>query len=78
MRLHERERQVSMARIDLVKAWLDIQEKHDLTQGECLSVLASFVGTDLGLMAKFMIRQERHGDPDKPGGLALDDEDEEE
>jgi hypothetical protein len=70
-RLHPRERIVSEARIELVRAVLDWREKHDeLTDGELFSIVGGVLGDQITSMAKYLIREERHpGEPDKPGGL---------
>ena len=78
MRLHEREKTVALARVDILKSWMRICKDYDLTDGEALSVLSGFVGTELGQVAKHMIRIERHGDPEALGGVASDDDTENE
>jgi hypothetical protein len=45
-----------------VKAW---REKHGLTDGEVTKIIASRLASD----AMYLIRSERHGDSDKPGGI---------
>lgn len=68
MRLHPREQPVTEARIDLMQRYLDWQRAHDLTDAEHLSVVAGVFGDSIGNIAKYQIRQERHGDTDTPGG----------
>ena len=48
---------------------LDWHQKHELTEGETPRVFVSLINRELGGMAKYQIRMERHGDPDKEGGL---------
>lgn len=63
MRIHERERvvQEAHAKVSTIMA--------DLTPGEQLRVLSG----ELGMVAKYMIRVERHGDTGTPGGIAPDE-----
>lgn len=44
----------------------DLLSKHEITPGEWMMI----VGDLLQSRAKYRIRTERHGDSDKPGGLA--------
>lgn len=64
MKLHERTMHVESARFDFSRMTLDWIEKHGLTYGEVVSILSH----ELCIVAKMMIREERHpGDPDKRG-----------
>jgi hypothetical protein len=67
MRLHERTMLVQGARCEFTRMTLDWIEKHGLTYGEVASVL----GEEICILAKMMIRHERHpDDPDKRGDEA--------
>jgi len=68
VRIHSRESVVTHAQNDVTLAVLDILEKADLTTGEELRVLTSAFSGLLQNTAKYMIREERHHDADKPGG----------
>jgi hypothetical protein len=67
-KLHPRERIVAKAENDLRTAVAEAVR--DLTTGEELRVLAAVFGDRVGGIAKYAIRDERHGKSDKPGGLA--------
>ena len=71
MKLHEREEIVRKAEADFLAKMLDwMQEWGDqLTDGEELRVVGGLLGGHLTTMAKYQIREERHGDEDTPGGL---------
>ena len=69
LRLHPREMPVQRASADLRQAVCDWRDRHDLTEAETLAVLTEVLGGSIGSIAKYAIREERHGDPDKPGGL---------
>lgn len=69
MRIHEREQRTRAAALELSGAILDIVKKHDLSEGETIRVVAGEMSNYLQSIAKYMIRDERHGDPEKPGGL---------
>lgn len=70
LRLHPREQIVGHARADLADAVFGWRRNHtDLTQAETISMLADVLGTSITGITKYAIREERHGDPDKPGGL---------
>lgn len=66
MRVHEREQQVQVAKAELRLQFLTAADDAGLTDVELLQVLTSLQETVL----KGMLRMERHGDPDKPAGLA--------
>lgn len=68
-RLHKREAIVSTCRNELAIHVLKEFERHGLTEGEQLRVLSELYSDMVGTMAKYMIRQERHGRADVPGGL---------
>ncbi len=42
----------------------------NLTEGEYLRVVCAVFGDAVSTTAKYIIRHERHGDSDTPGGLA--------
>jgi hypothetical protein len=48
---------------------LDWRRDHDLTTAELFSILGGTLGDQIAGIAKYLIREERHGDQDKPGGL---------
>lgn len=68
-KIHPRTRVVEQARRDVSVAIDKAVDEHDLTDGEYLQVLARVFGDSLGTFARLMVRDERHGDLDKPGDL---------
>jgi hypothetical protein len=69
-RMHPREKVVRQARIALMEALGAWQEAHeDLTDAELLSLLSGELHSQISGVVKYMIRFERHGDTDTPGGL---------
>lgn len=70
MRMHPRERLVDEAEKVIAAAVLKVLEDFDLTDAEYISVLTNALNTAILRRTKYMIRQERHGDPNKPGGLS--------
>lgn len=68
-RLHPREAIVNRADSELRRIVADWQDGHDLTEAEELSVLTSVFSRSIGSIAKYAIREERHGNPGEPGGL---------
>lgn len=77
LRIHERERLVRDAESKLNGALIDVFKAADLTEGEELRVISSVFGGWLSSIAKFKIREERHGNATTPGGLAKDDDEDE-
>ena len=69
MKIHPREALVNESEKDLRELLHDIQFKRDLTDGEYFRVLC-VAFAEVGVWAKYKIREERHGDSNKPGGLA--------
>lgn len=69
MMIHGREAPVREASLELTKAVLDIVKRHSLTDGETLRIVGEVLGGWVASTAKYMIREERHGRTDKPGGL---------
>jgi len=67
-RMHEREPKVTQAGIDISGAILDAVKKYELTEAEQLRVVNKVCSEWIGGIAKFAIREERHGNTDKPGG----------
>ena len=69
-RIHRREKLITEAENNLRAA---IQasgiRKMELTTAEYLQVLARIMHDEISGTLKSAIRQERHGDTDKPGGL---------
>lgn len=68
-RIHPREARCRDAELELDGFVLDLVKKHALTEGEALRVVAASAHRWVASVAKYMIREERHGDPEKPGGL---------
>lgn len=66
MKLHEREFITNKAGPELSLLILKFQEEKGLTDIELLQALHSFQLTTL----KYMLRVERHGDSEKPAGIA--------
>lgn len=69
MRLHPREHATDMAELALAEVMYAELDKHDLTGGEWLRVVHGAYNRVMSGFVKGVIRDERHGDPDKPGGL---------
>lgn len=72
-RQHERERLVSAARISLsekVSDWLREETTQELTDAEYISVVTDTLAQSVLGHTKMMIRVERHGNTDTPGGWA--------
>ncbi len=69
MKIHPREEKVRAAENDLRKAISDARAKYDLTAFEELRIATQVFADVAGSIAKYGIREERHGDPNKPGGL---------
>lgn len=64
-KIHPRQKIVREATNEINTSLFSIIDKHGITDGEVLNILSSFLSTQ----AKYMIRQERHQDTNKPGGL---------
>ena len=64
-RVHPRVKLVTGAEIKLREALSEIRK--DLTEPEYLKVVANIFGEEVGHIAKYAIRQERHGCTDKAG-----------
>ena len=71
VKIHKREEIVRKAESDLRGKMLDWMEawNSELTAGEELRVVGGVLGGHLTTMAKYQIREERHGDGETPGGL---------
>ena len=69
-RIHPRERPCRTARLEIEEAIMEIAVKHELTTAEQIRVINAACSTQIGSIAKYAIRHERHGDEDKPGGWA--------
>lgn len=63
--LHPREKVTMKAEVEINAALIAVTEKYDLTDGEVISYISGFLAN----RAKYMIRLERHGDINTPGGL---------
>jgi hypothetical protein len=77
MRLHPREALVREARIELHQAvldWLRKEEVSELTAYEEVMVVTSVLSQVITGAMKYAIREERHGDAETPGGLAIADQ----
>lgn len=73
LRQHERERIVSAARLSLSEKILDWMREDgtvDLTEPEYISVVTAALSDSVLSRTKMMIRMERHGNVDTPGGWA--------
>jgi len=68
-KMHSREVIVRTAQRDLDSAFLDIWKKHDLTEGEMIKIVSNFSNSHIAGAAKYMIREERHGNSETPGGF---------
>lgn len=64
-KLHPRHYPVAKAGSELTTFVLSLVEKHGLTWGETTRILAE----ELALLAKYQIREERHGDDGYPGDI---------
>ena len=70
MRIHSREQMVNEAKGKASLALLEALDKYpDLTNGEYVKVVNQVAYELIASWAKYQIREERHGDPDKEGGL---------
>ncbi len=70
LRIHPRQTRVRDAEIELMNFLAGLETKHDLTEAEMLAVVAKELGSFVADVARLAIREERHGDRSKPGGLA--------
>lgn len=62
MRIHPRTKTVNKARGELTEFLCDLEQRHELTIGEVLSLL----GEEVMHFARFQVRADRHPhDPDK-------------
>ncbi len=68
MKLHPREQVVGKAKLKLLECLIDVQKT--LTEGEYLRVVTETLSESVLTVAKYKIREERHGDLNKPGGQA--------
>ena len=75
-RIHPREQNTNLIQSKIVQAIYEAVEAaeeemdFELTRGETIRVLSGAFHEILGSWAKYMIRDERHGDANKPGGQA--------
>lgn len=65
-----RDKVVKEAKLDLMDFLMGLRKK--LTEGEFLQVVIEEAGWAISTTAKYMIRMERKGNRDIPGGLAHD------
>jgi len=72
VKLHPREEKVRQARLALSEKLIEWMREgaDELTFAEELRVVGGELGDYVGRMAKYEIRRERHGDDQKPGGMA--------
>jgi hypothetical protein len=66
MKLHPRMLVVAEAKLEHTKAFLAIEEKHELTYGEMFQILSE----QTERLAMYLIREERHSGEDKKGDEA--------
>ena len=66
-KIHPRERLVTEAENELRRAYIEALSK--LSTAECIQVINNVAHSEIALIIRQAIRMERHGDPDKPGGL---------
>lgn len=69
MKIHRREIRCRAAESDLRNAIGELSDKHDLTGAEMLRIVNAVLSDYIASIAKYDIRQERHGNTDTPGGL---------
>jgi hypothetical protein len=74
MKLHPRVKMVKKAELKLLDIFIkgieEIDKSYDLTYGEYLRIITNVFSGELNMIAKYMIREERHpNDPDKKGDL---------
>ncbi len=67
-RIHPRETNCNKARSDITSAILKAVETYELTEAEQLRVVNAACSEWIGGIAKYAIRQERHGNTETPGG----------
>lgn len=70
MKQHPRERVIRKAQSEIEWKLINLVNLHELTDGEVLQMLSSFMATQ----AKYMIRFERHGETETPGGIQKEGE----
>lgn len=70
MKVHPREAIVEGARRRIELAVAEVFQQAKLTTAEQIRVITAVMAGELQGIAKYAIRQERHGDSDTPGGLA--------
>ena len=66
MKPHEREAITREARAEFLKFFIEFSKKYHLTGVEMCQLFAQEIQNEL----KYMLRMERHGDPNEPAGLA--------
>ena len=70
MRLHKREELVTVAAADLDRVIFEWGKRHpELTAAEYIKVVLGTSNDKVQGLLKLEIRQERHGNTDKPGGV---------
>lgn len=69
MKIHPREVIVRKAENELRELLCTVTDKHGLTEAEKLRVINAIASDWIAGVAKYAIRDERHGVTDKPGGL---------
>lgn len=70
MRIHPREEIVRRAENELANTLATTVAKHRLTEPEALRAVNAACSSWIASVAKYAIREERHGDATKEGGLA--------
>jgi len=73
VKIHPRERITGRASTLLKKAIRDLQQ-FNLTDAEYTSVLMDVLASEILGHTKYLIREERHGDTETPGGLEIEND----
>ncbi len=69
LRIHPREERCRKAARDIAEAISLALRENDLTDVEAVQAVNAACSDYIASFAKYAIRYERHGDPNKPGGL---------
>jgi hypothetical protein len=69
MKIHPREQRVREAQNDVSTYLSLVKRENELTEAEMLRVVNNVCHEWVGGVAKYWIREERHGNSDTPGGL---------
>lgn len=75
MKLHPRDDQIGAARLALMEAVIKWRRDYpDLTYSEVFSIVGDVVGVQITVKAKYLIREEHHGNAETLGGVAASDD----